>query len=315
MSEVLGIVAPIFLVMAFGYGAVRFGLLQAEQVRGLGVFVLNVALPALIFHALAGQSFSGVWQPEYLRLYGGSALVIFLLGVVVTRWFWREPLAAAALNGLGLAFGNSGFIGLPVLSMVLGSEVAARYFAMNMLVENFLLIPLMLILADFSRVDGGRWWVVFGRLGGRLLRNPLLLALAVALGFSLGGVAVPETLGRVTGLLAPAAAPVALFVIGGSLYGLRVRGELGMIGFVGLGRVVLHPLLVVGVFCVFGGASLQDVWVGALFASVSVASTVAMLGQRYGYGERIAAMVVVSTLASFVSMGAVLLLWQRMGGF
>ena len=43
-----------------------------------------------------------------------------------------------------MSFSNTGFIGYPLLSMVIG-DAAGSYFAMNVLVENMLLIPLFFI--------------------------------------------------------------------------------------------------------------------------------------------------------------------------
>ncbi len=48
---------------------------------------------------------------------------------------------------------NSGFIGYPVAAMVLGSP-AAMFLALNMLIENLLIIPLALTLAELGRQTG-----------------------------------------------------------------------------------------------------------------------------------------------------------------
>ena len=52
MLTILGITGPIFLIVGVGFAAVRDGLLTRAEMRPLGVFVINVALPALLFPAI-----------------------------------------------------------------------------------------------------------------------------------------------------------------------------------------------------------------------------------------------------------------------
>src|SRR5690349_14256466 len=63
MLTVLGILLPVFGLIAIGYGMARTPLLRNEGVRGLGSFVYYVALPALLFRSTAtppsGESGSG----------------------------------------------------------------------------------------------------------------------------------------------------------------------------------------------------------------------------------------------------------------
>ena len=51
--SVLQIVAPVFVIIAAGFAALRLGYLEASALAGLSAFVLRVALPALVFNALA----------------------------------------------------------------------------------------------------------------------------------------------------------------------------------------------------------------------------------------------------------------------
>jgi predicted permease len=53
MLIVLGILLPVFGLIAIGYCMARTPLLKSEGVRGLGSFVYYVALPALLFRSTA----------------------------------------------------------------------------------------------------------------------------------------------------------------------------------------------------------------------------------------------------------------------
>ena len=49
MLAIFNIMAPIFILIGMGYGAIRFGMFEFSQLRGLGKFVLKIGLPALVF--------------------------------------------------------------------------------------------------------------------------------------------------------------------------------------------------------------------------------------------------------------------------
>jgi malonate transporter and related proteins len=54
LGPILSVLAPVFGLIGLGYGAVRLRYLGAEDIAALGRFVIKVALPALIFGAVAG---------------------------------------------------------------------------------------------------------------------------------------------------------------------------------------------------------------------------------------------------------------------
>ena len=84
MLDVLLIIAPIFIAIAIGYGVAKAGALPKESVNGLGVFVLYVAMPALIIKALGRNPLTEVIDLRYLAAYGGGWAIVFGLGFVLS---------------------------------------------------------------------------------------------------------------------------------------------------------------------------------------------------------------------------------------
>ena len=76
MLDVLSITFPIFCCIALGYGAVWRKLFRQEYIRALGKFVMNLALPALLFSGLAHYAFAEVFDPAYLVTYGTASLIV-----------------------------------------------------------------------------------------------------------------------------------------------------------------------------------------------------------------------------------------------
>ena len=304
MLEVFNITAPIFLIIGLGWAAVRGGVFRFEELRGAAKFVMKIGLPALVFFAIAGKPFREVFNVVYLLGYGGATLALFVLGALLVRLRGGDG-TLSALGGFSVSFSNTGFIGYPLLAMVIG-EAAAPYFAMNVLVENMFLIPLFFLLADSAGGQGRGRLKTLLPVAKNLLKNPIILAQFAALPFALGWLPLPGVLLKTSSVLAAGAAPVALFVIGGSLVGLKLGGKLADILLLTLLKLVVFPLLTV-LFLLLLGAGRDMLFAGALLSCVPMASMVAIVHSQYGHEQRGAAIMLLTTVLSFASISLVLL--------
>ncbi|CAM3953872.1 MULTISPECIES: AEC family transporter [Pseudomonadaceae] len=311
MLTVLGITAPIFILIGLGFVSARIALVNREQIRGLGAFVINFALPALVLRALVERRLDEVLNWPYLAAYALASLSLFTAGFAVARWLRGQGQSASAILAMGMSVSNSGFIGYPIAVMVLG-QTAAVAMALGMLVENLLLIPLALALAEAGTQRGSGGWALLRETGLRLARNPLIIAIALGLLLSLLQIRLPAVPFRVVDMLADASAPVALFVIGGSLYGLKLGGMGGDLVQTALGKLILHPLALLVAFLLLPGVEPQLMVAGLLFASAPMMSIYPILGQRFGLEQRCAAALVAATVLAFFSISGLLALlrWQ-----
>lgn len=304
MLQILSITTPIFILIGLGFLSARGGLISREQVRGMGTFVINFALPALVLKALSENPIGEVFNWQYLTAYGLGSLAVFCLGLLASRALRREPLDSSAINALGMANSNSGFIGYPIVAMTLGAT-AAIGLALNMVVENLLIMPLALALAEAGRQEGSALRVARETLK-RLARSPLIIAMLIGLPLALLELRLPAVPARVVEMLATASAPLALFVIGGSLYGLRLIGMQGDIGMIAFGKLILHPLAVLLIFSLLPDVDPTLMAAGVLFASAPMLSIYPILGQRFGVDGRCAAALLLTTAVSFVTISTLL---------
>lgn len=304
MLDILAITGPIFIVIAVGFAAVRSGLFAKADTRALGAFVINIALPAVLFKALSQRSFGEVMNPTHLAAYAIGSLAAFGVGVAVMRVLRRQPMPKAAIVGMGMAMSNSAFIGFPVALQLFG-QVAAVGLALALIVENLILLPLVIALAESSGDNGARVGRVVAQTFARLLKNPIVLAIVAGFGASIVGLRPPLMLAKAIDMLALASAPVALFVIGGALVGQKVGGMVGDLGLIAAGKLVLHPLAVLGMFWLLPPVDPVLQMAGVLFASAPMATVYPIIGQKYGQDGMCSAALVVTTVASFVTLSVV----------
>ncbi|WP_422103256.1 AEC family transporter [Vreelandella sp.] len=306
MLAILAITTPIFLLIGIGYMARWSGVIQREQLQGVGIFVLYCALPALVIRALTQQPLGDIFQPSYLLAYGLGSIAVLAAGLVLCLKLQRQPLNASAMQALGMAASNSGFVGYPVAAMVIGSP-AAVLLALNMLVENLLVIPTALILAEMGNQHGSNVWHTLRQTARNLAKNPILIGLTVGIVIASTGIVIPPPVDKAIHMLAEAAGPAALFVIGGSLFGLRAQGMMRDVGQIVVGKLLIHPLAILIAFLLIPDIEPLYIAGALLFAASPMISIYPLFGQRYHLGDVSATAMLVATVASFFTLS--LLIW------
>ena len=311
MLNILGITLPIFIIVAIGFVAVRSGYFVKTDIGILSKFVINIALPALLFKSLSQRSFADIFNGRYLFVYAAASLLLFALGFALAYWREGRRLEAGALRGMGMSFSNSAFIGYPVLLQFVG-PVGGVAVALCMLVETLIMLPLTLLLAEAGMHKGSEFSgnsvgkLLTSLLKERLLKNPLILSIVAAITFSSAGLTMPALLSRTIDLLAAASSPVALFVIGGMLVGMQVQGMMLPVTQVFVGKLLLHPLLVFSLFMLLPPIDITLHNAAIVIASMPMLSIYPVLGQKYKQGDVCSATMLTTTALSFVTVSLVM---------
>ncbi|GGE51838.1 AEC family transporter [Actibacterium pelagium] len=310
MLGIFGITFPIFALIGLGYVVTRYEVFKASDTRVLGKYVMNIALPGLLFNTVATRPITDVINPGYMLAFalGGFATLLLVFGFLGLT---RTGPNRRAIAAMGSTCPNSGFVGYPILLLAY-PDLAGVALAMNFLVENILIIPACLILIELAH-SGGESSSVGRRIAGAfgtLLRRPFVIGLIVGLAVSAAGLPVPEPLTRLTGMLAVSAAPVALVVIGGSLVGLSPKGNLLLAAQIVVGKLVIHPLVTAGIALILMSAGLSispDMWaILILTTSMPMFTTWVVIAQESGHEGLASLALLGATAMSFVSLSVVL---------
>lgn len=310
MSGILGITFPIYAGLAIGWLIVRMGWFTAADMRMLGKYVLNVALPALLFMAVATRDLAEVIRPGYM--------LAFLLGglaTLVLAWCWFSAAgydpARRAVAVMGSTCPNSGFVGFPVMLLAF-PDIAALVLAQNFLIENLVLIPICLALMDAA---GAKPAPLLRRLGGIILdvlRRPLVIALLAGVAVSALGLSLPAPVERVGSMLAASASAPALLVIGGSLVGLPLKGNQVLTAQIAAGKLLLHPAMVALAVVAVTAAGLAlppDLRAAVILsAAMPIFGVYVVFAQQVGREGLASIALILSTVSAFVTLTA-LLVW------
>jgi hypothetical protein len=312
MQDVIAITGPIGIAILIGFATTRAGLFERADMRVLGTFVFNLALPALLFNALSQRRLGEILNGSYLLAYLAGSLAVLGIGYFACRRGGRLGPTASAMCAMGMTCANSGFVGYPILLLTI-APVAGVVLALNMIVENLVLIPLLLALAERGKGGSAHWLQEAGKSIARLAANPLILAMAAGIAVSAVGWRLPAPVARVVDLFALSSSAVSLFAIGGMLVGLPLRGTGATVVAIAAGKLLLHPfavLLAVHALPYLGAPALEPSlrWAAVLSAAVPMMGIYPIIAQRYGQEDVGAAAMLVTTVASFVTLSA--LLWM-----
>jgi predicted permease len=316
MLDILAITGPIFLCIALGYLTTRGGLFDRGDMRVFGKFLINLALPALLFNALSQRSVGEIFNGPYLAAYALGGLIMLAGTVLWYRKVAHEGMARSAIMAMGMTCPNSGYVGYPVMLLTLGAPVAGVALALNMVVENLLIIPILLALADMERHEAGHWrQLVMQTLQG-LARNPLIIAIVAGFLVSALGIPMPSPVSRTVTLFAQASSAISLFVIGGSLVGLKLQGLRTAVAQIGVGKLVLHPLCLLAVMTWLVPIGDPQLKVALLLTgALPTMGIYAILAQRHGHEGLASAALLVGTLASFFTLSGLLWLLRHSAGW
>jgi len=305
LLDILSVTAPIFIIVGIGYSAVRLHLMPQDGIRALAIFVVNFAVPALLFKAISERSISEIVHIDFLLAYGLGSLIAFAFVFTLARRMRSQNVTTSAIFGLGGSFSNTLMVGYPVTSALLGSAALVP-FALALLVENFLMMPLSLALADMGRNQEKGLASALLAVVLTWLKNPIMMSIFAGVLFSLLDLETPAVAGKVIDLLSKTVTGVGLFVIGGMLVGFKYPGKIRDVSLVMAGKLIIHPLAVAAVFLMFPGMDPLLRTAGIILAAVPMLGIYAVIGQRYELGAICAAVLVPTTVVSFATITTVI---------
>jgi predicted permease len=294
---------PFFALIALGWWAGRVRFFTPEATAYLTKFVFYFALSAMLFGFAANIEVAEVFSPGFAAAYLCGTLVVYALAMGVAR-ARRVPLAEAAVEAQCAVIGNTGFLGVPMLVVLLG-PAAAGPMLMVLTLDMIVFSSLITLIITGAR-EGRMRWSIVSVLAGGLLRNPMIVSMVLGLGWGSSGLPVPGPINEFLTLLGAAATPGALFAIGASLAA-RSAERLGVAVWLSFCKLVLHPAAVA--FAALWLFRVDPYAAGVMIAAAAlpVAGNVYILAAHYGVApQRVSAAILVSTVLSIVTVTAVI---------
>jgi len=194
VERLLGIILPVFLVVALGFVYARKAKPDMVWVNRLNV---NVLAPALIFTALAGKEFD---------LAANKILIVGSIGVVIGSGLLAWPFARLMHEDRRtfvppMMFNNCGNLGLPLAVLAFGQP-------------GFSAMVALFTISNLLHFTLGVWIIDHHARFGSLLRNPMVLATLAGFLFAAFHPPMPDWLLQALKMTGDAMIPLMLIALG-----------------------------------------------------------------------------------------------------
>ncbi len=278
-----------FLFMMIGLWLFRTGKLTKAGSKDLGNVLIYVIMPCVVLNAYMTE-FSRERLVGLLWAFGLSVATLLLAMVISQVIFRRHPI-----ENFGTAFSNAGFMGIPLVSAVLGTE-AVFYTSAFVALLNILqwTYGVFVITRDRKQISAKK-----------ILTNPVLLSLVAGILLFLLPVRLPGVVTSTVGSIAGMNAPVAMISLGAYLAQTRLK-ELftDKTAYAStLVRLLVIPLLTLALLWL-APKEYMDLKLAVLIVAITpVGSNVAIFAQIHNqnYTQAVKS-VCLSTLCSIVTM-------------
>ncbi|MEL6435480.1 MAG: AEC family transporter [Pseudomonadota bacterium] len=238
-------IAPVFILIAAGYGAVRSGYVAASMGTALNTYAVKIAVPVLLFRAMANLDFAQAFSLPLLVSFYTGALACFVLGIIGARIVFKRRPGESVAIGFGATFSNSVLLGIAIVERSFGQQALVPAFGIIAFHASLLYIVGMVTM-ELMRRDGRPMAETLKRAGKSIIANPLMIGILAGVSLNFSGLPLADPFDTATAMLAASAIPAALVGIGASMTQYQMTSglrESAMIAFLSL---IIHPAIVLG---------------------------------------------------------------------
>jgi predicted permease len=300
----------LFILLFLGYFLVAGKVLPKESSKIFSSLIFYVTLPALILNTMAGGT--DVPKEDILTvLLVTATYYTTLIGVsFIVPKVLRVDKNYHGLYRFMTVFGNVAFVGYPVVSAVLGPRAVFYAVLFNL---PFSLLVYSLGIGFISMDTDHDVKVSF-----KHMLNPAMIATLCGLVLFFMKIELPSLADNLTESVGKMTTPLSLFVIGGSLYGVKIKSVLKKyhVFIFCLMKLFVLPTLVAVVVRIIGLQGYMA-YVPIVMSAMPMAANTVIISQKYnGHVLEASEAVFISTIMMIVSLPYVLFMADLVvGGF
>lgn len=294
---------PIIALIVMGYGIRRTEFVPLEFFRASDKLVYFIFFPAMLFWKVGTAAGSDAVEPSLI--YAGLLAVSIVFGAS-TLFIVRGGVGAFQAGSFSQScYRFNTYIGMAVVMQAMGDAAVVQFAVLV-----GILIPIINVMAvtiliwfsgqDMTRTQKHRYLV------RALASNPLIIACLAGLLLSASGLHLPAFINNTFSLASVVALPLALISIGSAFSFKYLPGHLHLSSVAMVFKLVLLPLVGAGSLYLFDVEE-TAFKTAMIFFCLPTSTAIYVLSSQLNSDTNLAsASIVLSTMASFVSLSLVL---------
>lgn len=289
-----------FALMLLGLLLSRRGMITEQGSRDLSNVLLYAVIPCVIL-----RSYMSEFSTEKLHAMGLSALIAVIAFAASIAVAYLTCGTRHRIENFAVAFGNAGFIGIPLVTAVFGPE-AAFYVVSFSTFANLLQWTYGIVIIS-GKKETMNLRMVFV--------NPVFISMVIGIALFVLQPTLPTVVTGTIGYIADGNTVLAMIILGYYLSKVQLRGlfaDVRLYLFSAL-RLLVVPAVTILVFLPFPFARGEITLITLIAAATPIASSTAIFAQKFGQDYRRAvSYVCLSTILSVATLPLVMLFAERL---
>lgn len=289
-----------FALMLLGLLLSRRGMITEQGSRDLSNVLLYAVIPCVIL-----RSYMSEFSMEKLRAMGLSALIAVIAFAASIAVAYLTCGTRQRIENFAVAFGNAGFIGIPLVTAVFGPE-AAFYVVSFSTFANLLQWTYGIVIIS-GKKETMNLRMVFV--------NPVFISMVIGIALFVLQPTLPTVVTGTIGYIADGNTVLAMIILGYYLSKVQLRGlfaDVRLYLFSAL-RLLVVPAVTILVFLPFPFARGEITLITLIAAATPIASSTAIFAQKFDQDYRRAvSYVCLSTILSVATLPLVMLFAERL---
>ena len=304
----LNTVLPLLIMMAVGFAARHFGLVNAQATKQINACVFKIFLPLLLAFNIMDTPLDAAVDVRTLVYALITTLLCFgVLFMVVPRLVKQRRDRGVIIQCV--ARSNYAIFGIPLVNMMYPNadvSIAAMMVAIVVPVFNVMSTIALMINGSDQKPDAKR--ILKG-----VVTNPLIIATVIGMILWRLDVQLPTVIEKPFRNLANISSPLALFVLGASLDFGKARANAKLLTWSVMGRLVFVPGVFLTGAALIGIRDVARASLSAVYASPCSVSSYPMAQQMGGNDDLAGAQVVFTTTFSVITVFFWVLILRSLG--
>ncbi len=291
-------VFPIFAIGAFGFLLGKMRTFDFAAAFSINKFVMFVCMPALCIEFLASAH---VESFDFLLLFGYflSEVILFSLGVFISKYIFRLLNSEALLIGLALALTNHVLFVLPIADELF-EEAKTLTIISIITMDGLVIFSLTLIAMDILSNSDRPFSITIKA----IFTNPPLIGIVIGLVVSFNNLELPRGIMFFLEKLGGTATPALLFSLGIVLSYQKKIAPTKLIISMSTLKLIIHPILAWLIITLLFGGRYPESHSTALMVAAAPSGVMAyMLAMNYNVSvNRISPIILYTSIGSLITV-------------
>lgn len=272
-------VFPILAPMTVGFVAKKAGLLEDGFIRKANRMVFWLFLPALIFFNLYATDFMKYLDIRLMIFIAAATLLVFIIAFFTVPRFEKEnPNRGVIVQGM--TRGNVVYVGLPVLTTLVGDTYAGLMAVAIVITVIFYNVTSVIGLETFRHSKVAIVPILKG-----IAKNPLIMGAVVGVAFAMLNIPLPSPVLDVLKSMSSAATPLALILLGGSIAFTDAKKYWKQILSTVLVKLIIAPAIFIPIAILLGFTHYELVIVFVVLSAPTAVASFAVAQSMEGNGS------------------------------